>query len=151
MFHLTTTNNRSQLSELFIRFTELKKYVTRPTQRPVTSPSPILFTPYRAGALDWLTPTTRTRDPTTPFGTCTQGMFFYNVKLQGGWQAGIFLSSSLVHSMHECVNLCCKAPACDVAMLRGKDCYTVQCYSMERCAVTGEGDLQVSYVTRIGK
>ena len=63
----------------------------------------------------------------------------------------MFLRSSVVHSMHECVNRCCGFPECDVAMLRDHVCYTVQCYSKESCSVAGNGDFQVSYITRIGK
>ena len=81
---------------------------------------------------------------------CAQGMFFYDVKLRDGWNAGMLLNVARVNSMTECVQLCCEEPACDFVMFRSRKCYTVRCRGGDTCTVDEGGVFQISFVSRQG-
>ena len=78
-------------------------------------------------------------------------MFFYDVGLIGGWEAGRLLDESMVDDMPQCVRLCCKELACDFVMFRSRKCYTVRCRPGKKCNVDNSGDYQISFVNRLGK
>lgn len=82
---------------------------------------------------------------------CAQGMFFYNVKLRDGWNAGMLLQVARVDYMTECIELCCDEPACDFVMMKEEKCYTVRCRGGDTCTVEEGGDYQISFVSRQGE
>ena len=136
--------------------TELKKLETRPTSRPTTKqptaqPPPTILTPSQM-FLPYLkisTPPTHASPVTKRF--CAQGMFFYDVKLRDGWNAGMLLQAARVNSMTECIELCCDEPACDFVMLKEGKCYTVRCKGGDTCTVEEGGSYQISFVSRQGE
>lgn len=135
---------------------ELKKLETRPTTRPTTKqptaqPPPTIktpsemFLPYQKIS----TPPTYASPITKRF--CAQGMFFYDVKLRDGWNAGMLLQATHVDSMTECIQLCCDEPACDFVMLKERKCNTVRCKGGDTCTVEEGGNYQISFVSRQGE
>lgn len=82
---------------------------------------------------------------------CAQGMFFYDVKLRDGWDAGMLLQAARVDNMAGCLELCCDEPACDLVMLKKKKCYTVRCKGGDTCTVEEGGEYQISFVSRQGE
>ena len=132
---------------------ELKKLETRPTTRPATKqptaqPPPTILTPSEM-FLPYSPPPTHASPVTKRF--CAQGMFFYDVKLRNGWNAGMLLQATRVDSMTECIQLCCDEPACDFVMLKERKCYTVRCKGGDTCTVEEGGNYQISFVSRQGK
>lgn len=121
-----------------------------PTQQPTARPPPTstipsdVFLPYHQAS------TQPTYSPSIAKRFCAQGMFFYDVKLRDGWNAGMLLQVARVDYMAECVQLCCDEPACDFVMLKRKKCYTVRCKGGDTCTVEEGGDYQISFVTRQG-
>jgi hypothetical protein len=91
-----------------------------------------------------------TRSQSLDRGYCTQSMFFYNVKLAGGLQAGTILINTFANNMHECVRLCCEDISCDIALMRKDECFTMHCPT-ERCTVVEGGEFQISFVARQGR
>lgn len=132
--------------------TELKKLETRPTtNQRSTQPPPTIITPSEM-FLPYLkisTPPTHSSPVTKRF--CAQGMFFYDVKLRDGWNAGMLLQATRVNSMTECIQLCCDEPACDFVMLKNRKCYTVRCKGGDTCTVEEGGNYQISFVSRQGE
>lgn len=78
-------------------------------------------------------------------------MFFYNVKLRDGWNAGMLLQVSRVRSMEKCIQVCCDEPACDFVMLKQGRCYSVRCKGGDTCTVEDGGEYQISFVSRQGE
>jgi hypothetical protein len=78
-----------------------------------------------------------------------------NVTLQGGIEAGIFKKIAQFVAMQLCIRMCCDQKGCDVALLSGKNCYGVQCFSEEACkavpAKKAPSSLMISHVTIKGE
>lgn len=136
--------------------TELKKLETRPTTRlttkqPTAGPPPTIITPSEM-FLSYQRISTLPSDasPVTK-RFCAQGMFFYDVKLRDGWNAGLLLQTTRVYSMTECIQLCCDEPACDFVMLKERKCSTVRCRGGDTCTVEEGGSYQISFVSRQGE
>ena len=66
-------------------------------------------------------------------GLCSQVKEVSRVTLKGGYYAGIFSRQDNATSMKECVSECCRLPECNLAFMVAKVCYTVQCFSNEKC------------------
>lgn len=137
---------------IFLVFlTEMRKLENPTTPKP-TAPPPTrritasdMFLPYQP-----ISPRpTHSSSATRQF--CAQGMFFYNVKLRDGWNAGMRLQVVPVRSMAECIEFCCGEPACDFVMLKKRKCHTVRCRVGDACTVEEGGDYQISFVSRQGK
>ncbi|XP_078381846.1 uncharacterized protein LOC144664603 isoform X2 [Oculina patagonica] len=145
--YYVTRNGKSVLDE------KLKKLETRPTtrpttQQPTTQPPPTILTASEM-FLPYQKISTRPTDTSTITKRfCAQGMFFYDVKLRDGWNAGMLLQAARVDSMTECVQLCCDEPACDFVMLKKRRCYTVRCKGGDTCTVEEGGKYQISFVSR---
>lgn len=136
--------------------TELKKLETRPTTRPTTQeptaqPPPTILTASQTFLPYQKISTRPTYASTITKRFCAQGMFFYNVKLRDGWNAGMLLQAARVYSMTECIQLCCDEPACDFVMLKKRRCYTVRCKGGDTCTVEEGGKYQISFVSRQGE
>ena len=140
-----------------VNITELHKLADEPTKLPTTQkptallPSDIITS--NALMLEYQRtssqPTYGPSPATKRF--CAQGMFFYNVKLRDGWNAGMLLQVAHVDYMTECIELCCDEPACDFVMMKNKKCHTVRCRGGDTCTVEEGGDYQISFVSRQGK
>ncbi|KAJ7382471.1 hypothetical protein OS493_034632 [Desmophyllum pertusum] len=66
-------------------------------------------------------------------GLCRGAKIEDGVTLAGGYYAGIFTRQDNVTSMKECVSSCCRLSKCNVAFMVTKICYSVQCFSKEKC------------------
>ncbi|XP_068704874.1 uncharacterized protein [Montipora foliosa] len=146
--HYVTRSGKSVLDE------KLHKLADEPTKLPTTQkptallPSDIitsndLMLEYQRASSQ---PTYNPSPATKRF--CAQGMFFYNVKLRDGWNAGMLLQVARVDYMTECIELCCDEPACDFVMMKNKKCHTVRCRGGDTCTVEEGGDYQISFVSR---
>ena len=49
--------------------------------------------------------------------------------------AGDFQTVGIVDNQHTCVSSCCKNKRCDVALMLGKECFNVKCYSSNLCGL----------------
>ena len=139
-----------------IMSTEMQKLEKRPTNPPTTQPPTALLLPTRPTASDMLLPYQQdsfrpTYSSTSTKRFCAQGMFFYNVKLRDGWNAGMLLQVARLDNMAECLELCCDEPACDFVMLKKKKCFTVRCKGGDTCTVEEGGEYQISFVSRQGE
>lgn len=78
---------------------------------------------------------TNYRSPRTisPEESCKQSAIKSNVTLKGGIEAGYFRKLAEHVTMQLCIELCCEEKGCDVAFMTGKNCYGVQCFSVEFC------------------
>lgn len=65
---------------------------------------------------------------------CKYAEVVNGVTLKGGYYAGLFTPQDNVTSMEECVSACCHLPKCNLAFMVAEICYTVQCFSKEKCA-----------------
>lgn len=86
-----------------------------------------------------------------PSESCEQSVIQRNVSLRGGINAGIFRKLAQYVAMQLCIKLCCEHKGCDVALMSGKNCYGVQCFSEELCraipAKKAPSSLMVAHVT----
>jgi len=77
------------------------------------------------------------------------------VTLRGGINAGTFKKLAQFVAMQLCIRLCCEEKGCDVALMSGKNCYGVQCFSEELCtavaAKKAPSSLMISHVTITGE
>jgi len=65
--------------------------------------------------------------------SCNQSPIQTNMTLKGGIEAGYFRKLAEHVAMQLCIELCCEEKGCDVAFMSGKNCYGVQCFSVELC------------------
>ena len=83
---------------------------------------------------------------------CTQSPILKNVTLRGGAKSGKLSDLGEVESMHVCTALCCERRSCDLAMMIGRTCIGVDCYSEELClpiaARPSHNNPQLSYIRR---
>lgn len=83
---------------------------------------------------------------------CTHTFVFNNATLRGGLKAGDVKDEGKVEGMEECVEMCCKTPECNVALLLKENCYIVACFNKESCeavpAKQTRGRTKVAYVAR---
>lgn len=74
--------------------------------------------------------------------------------LRGGQYAGIFKDQGQVKNMQECMHLCCNSKKCDVAMMHGPKCFSVQCLNDSSCeTIPADGediDMQIAHMTTKG-
>lgn len=86
--------------------------------------------------------------------SCGQQDIEYNATLRGGQYAGIFRDQGPVKNMQECMHVCCKSKKCDVAMMHGSKCFSVQCLNDTTCetipADDEDIDIQVAHMKREG-
>lgn len=86
--------------------------------------------------------------------SCGQEDIEYNVTLRGGQYAGIFKDQGQVKNMQECMHLCCNSKKCDVAMMHGPKCFSVQCLNDSSCetipADREDIDMQIAHMTTKG-
>ena len=58
-------------------------------------------------------------------------------------------------NMQECMHLCCKSKNCDVAVMHGSKCFSVQCLNDSTCETVPANDedldMQVAHMTTKGK
>ncbi|XP_057304779.1 uncharacterized protein LOC130641823 isoform X2 [Hydractinia symbiolongicarpus] len=64
---------------------------------------------------------------------CFPARIFTSVSLKYGPDSGDFYDYGKIGDMRQCVDLCCKDKLCDVSFMVEKTCYTVSCYSFEKC------------------
>ena len=87
--------------------------------------------------------------------SCEQSPVRQNVTLRGGINAGTFKKLAQFVAMQLCIKLCCEEKGCDVALMSGKNCYGVQCFSEELCmavpAKKAPSSLMISHVTIRGE
>lgn len=90
-----------------------------------------------------------------PIESCAQSPIQQNVTLRGGINAGTFKKLAQFVAMQLCIQLCCEEKNCDVALMSGKNCYGVQCFSEELCtavpAKKAPSSLMISHVTITGE
>lgn len=90
-----------------------------------------------------------------PIESCAQSPIRQNVTLRGGINAGSFKKLAQFVAMQLCIRLCCEEKGCDVALMSGKNCYGVQCFSEELCtavlAKKAPSSLMISHVTIKGE
>ena len=90
-----------------------------------------------------------------PIESCVQSPVQQNVTLRGGINAGSFKKLAQFVAMQLCIRLCCEEKGCDVALMSGKNCYGVQCFSEELCtavpAKKAPSSLMISHVTIRGE
>lgn len=90
-----------------------------------------------------------------PRESCEQSAVQQNVSLRGGINAGIFRKLAQYVAMQLCIKLCCEHKGCDVALMSGKNCYGVQCFSEELCqaisAKKAPSSLMIAHVTIKGE
>ena len=83
---------------------------------------------------------------------CTHTFVFNDATLRGGLKAGDVKNEGRVEGMEECVEMCCKTPECNVALLLKENCYIVACFNKESCeavpAKQTRGRTKVAYVAR---
>jgi len=83
---------------------------------------------------------------------CTHTFVFNNATLRGGLKAGDVKNEGKVEGMEECVEMCCKTPECNVALLLKENCYIVACFNKENCEAVPskqtKGRTKVAYVAR---
>ena len=83
---------------------------------------------------------------------CTHTFVFNNATLRGGLKAGDVKNEGRVEGMEECVEMCCKTPECNVALLLKENCHIVACFNKESCeavpAKQMRGRTKVAYVAR---
>lgn len=60
--------------------------------------------------------------------TCQYSHVFHNYSLLYGRNAGNFTDQGKVNDMRECLRLCCKELSCKIALMLGRDCYSVACF-----------------------
>ena len=96
-----------------------------------------------------------THNTTGPIESCLQSPIQQNVTLRGGINAGSFKKLAQFVAMQLCIRLCCEEKGCDVALMSGKNCYGVQCFSEELCtavpAKKAPSSLMISHVTITGE
>ncbi|KAK3699591.1 hypothetical protein QZH41_014303, partial [Actinostola sp. cb2023] len=109
------------------------------------------------------TPHPSVHEPTIPPLTvavdeprCQKSYFYYNSKLQGEMNAGLYIDLGHVHITTECLKRCCEIDACDLVYLSDDHCYAVDCFNAELCKPieafkTGKEIPSVYYVLRDGK
>ena len=79
------------------------------------------------------------RPPASPQETtiysqgCYPTKLHKGVSLRYGTKSGDFYDYGDIGDMRMCVDLCCHDKACDVALMLGRTCYTISCYSFEMC------------------
>ena len=87
--------------------------------------------------------------------SCEQSPVQQNVTLRGGINAGTFKKLAQYVAMQLCIRMCCEEKGCDVALMSGKNCYGIQCYSEELCravpAKKAPSSLMISHVTIKGE
>ena len=66
---------------------------------------------------------------------CRRGVTIHGATLRGGILAGDFKTVGIVSNQHSCVNSCCRNKRCDVALMLGKECFNVKCYSDSLCGL----------------
>jgi len=66
---------------------------------------------------------------------CRRGVTIRGATLRGGILAGDFQTVGIVDNQHTCVSSCCKNKRCDVALMLGKECFNVKCYSSNLCGL----------------
>ena len=66
---------------------------------------------------------------------CKRGVTVRGATLRGGILAGDFKTVGIVDNQHTCVSSCCKNKRCDVALMLGKECFNVKCYSSNLCGL----------------
>ena len=85
---------------------------------------------------------------------CTHTFVFNNSTLRGGLNAGDVKNEGRVEGMEECVEMCCKTPECNVALLLNETCYIVACFNKRNCEAIPARDkdarsnTKVAYVAR---
>ncbi|KAJ7382505.1 hypothetical protein OS493_034668 [Desmophyllum pertusum] len=83
---------------------------------------------------------------------CTHTFVFNNATLRGGLRAGDIKNEGKVEGMEECVEMCCKTPECNVAMLVNETCYIVACFNKKSCEAVPNKQTRdhtkVAYVAR---
>ena len=85
---------------------------------------------------------------------CTHTFVFNNSTLRGGLKAGDVKNEGKVEGVEECVEMCCKTPECNVALLVNETCYIVACFNKRGCeAIPAKGrevreSMKVAYVAR---
>lgn len=96
-----------------------------------------------------------THNTTGPIESCLQSPIKQNVTLRGGINAGSFKKLAQYVAMQLCIRLCCEEKGCDVALMSGKNCYGVQCFSEELCTAVparkAPSSLMISHVTITGE
>ncbi len=55
--------------------------------------------------------------------------------LKGGMLAGDFETVGMVNNQQTCIKACCGNRRCDVALMLGKECFNVRCYSENLCGL----------------
>ena len=66
-------------------------------------------------------------------GLCSDSEIVNGVTLKGGYYAGLFTRQDNVTNMRHCVSRCCSLSKCNVAFMVTNICYSVQCFSDEKC------------------
>ena len=64
---------------------------------------------------------------------CYPAQIHTSVSLRYGPDSGDFYDYGQIGDMRQCVDLCCKDKLCDVSFMVGTTCYTVSCYTLEKC------------------
>lgn len=64
---------------------------------------------------------------------CYPTQIHSSVSLRYGPDSGDFYDYGEIGDMRQCIDLCCNDKLCDVSFMVGKTCYTVSCYSFEKC------------------
>ena len=66
---------------------------------------------------------------------CYPSTIYRSVSLLYGPDSGDFFDYGKIGDMRQCVNLCCKDKQCNVAFMVDTTCYTVSCYTFEKCVM----------------
>eukprot|EP00794_Sanderia_malayensis_P017840 gene17840-19621_t len=66
---------------------------------------------------------------------CKRGATIRGATLKGGVLAGDFQTVGIVNNQQQCVKSCCGNRRCDVALMLGKECFNVRCYSENLCGL----------------
>ena len=74
---------------------------------------------------------------------CPSRPVLNDVMLSGGRKAGKLKLRAISGDIHNCVNICCGSPSCDAAWLLGRYCYSVECYSRDKCKPVRSGDSSI--------
>ncbi len=67
-------------------------------------------------------------------GHCNESSINYNIMFKEGHHAGTFQKETDINDMVSCIDKCCQTQDCDVAFMSRKNCYLVDCYSIDKCA-----------------
>ena len=71
----------------------------------------------------------------TPPNLCAHGQIIKGYTLNAGLQAGNFTDKGDLGSFTKCLEACCEHMGCHAAFMIGKNCYLVNCWSLDKCKI----------------